>query len=144
MSSRAGSGRRAVRMEDAMDWKRTGNRRGMELKTVPVCGNKIRCEAGEREEVLDFPMLQFPALSGTGMVRHCFTTRLGGVSQGIFSTLNLSFIRGDDPEAVTENYRRVAQALDVDFGRIVCSDQTHTTNVRTVTEADAGKGLTRR
>ena len=66
MSSRAGSGRRAVRMEDAMDWKRTGNRRGMELKTVPVCGNKIRCEAGEREEVLDFPMLQFPALSGTG------------------------------------------------------------------------------
>ena len=143
MSSRAGSGRRAVRMEDAMDWKRTGNRRGMELKTVPVCGNKIRCEAGEREEVLDFPMLQFPALSGTGMVRHCFTTRLGGVSQGIFSTLNLSFIRGDDPEAVTENYRRVAQALDVDFRRIVCSDQTHTTNVRTVTEADAGKGLTR-
>lgn len=115
----------------------------MELKTVPVCGNKIRCEEGQWEEVLDFPMLQFPALNGTGMVRHCFTTRLGGVSQGIFSTLNLSFIRGDDPEAVTENYRRVAQALGVEYERIVCSDQTHTTNVRTVTEADAGKGLTR-
>ena len=33
--------------------------------------------------------------------------------------------------------------LEVDYERIVCSDQTHTTNVRVVTETDAGKGLVR-
>lgn len=93
------------------------------------------------EGIIDFPMLQFPALTETGIVKHCFTTRAGGVSADIFSTLNLSFTRGDDPDAVTENYRRVALATDVEFEKIVCSDQTHTTNVRVVTEGDIGKGL---
>ncbi len=87
------------------------------------------------------PLLKFPALEQTGIVKHGFTTRFGGVSEGMFSTLNLSFTRGDKKESVEENYRRVAQALQVDHERIVCSDQTHTTNVRVVTEADAGKGL---
>ncbi len=87
------------------------------------------------------PLLVFPALSQTGIVKHCFTTRIGGVSKGIFSSLNLSFTRGDDTDAVAENYRRVAEALDVDLTRIVCSDQTHTTNLRVITEADAGKGV---
>ena len=40
-------------------------------------------------------------------VPHCFTTRLGGVSTGIFDSLNLSFSRGDDPACVLENYRRI-------------------------------------
>jgi hypothetical protein len=88
-----------------------------------------------------FPLLEFPNLTGSGIVKHAFTTRLGGVSEGIFSTLNLSFTRGDEQTAVEENYRRVAQALEVDYHKIVCSDQTHTTNVRVVTETDAGKGL---
>ncbi|MCD8217197.1 MAG: polyphenol oxidase family protein [Clostridiales bacterium] len=89
------------------------------------------------------PLLKFPLLEEPNMVRHGFTTRLGGVSEGIFSALNLSFTRGDDPDHVTENYRRLAGALGVDLERIVCSDQTHTTNVRVVTEADAGKGVVR-
>ncbi|MCD8232563.1 MAG: peptidoglycan editing factor PgeF [Clostridiales bacterium] len=89
------------------------------------------------------PLLIFPALTQTGIVKHCFTTRAGGVSKGIFSSLNLSFTRGDDTDAVSENYRRVAEALDVDLTRIVCSDQTHTTNVRVITEEDAGKGVVR-
>ncbi len=91
---------------------------------------------------VEFPLLTFPALSDTGIVKHGFTTRLGGVSEGIFSTLNLSYTRGDEPEAVSENFRRTAEALGVDMDRIVCSHQTHTTNIRIVTEADAGKGVT--
>ncbi|MCD8364460.1 MAG: peptidoglycan editing factor PgeF [Clostridiales bacterium] len=87
------------------------------------------------------PLLKFPLLEDSGLVCHGFTTRLGGVSEGIFSSLNLSFTRGDDPERVTENFRRVSAALGVEMGRIVCSDQTHTTNVRVVTEEDAGKGV---
>lgn len=88
-----------------------------------------------------FPLLKFPILEQTGIVKHGFTTRLGGVSEGIFSTLNLSFTRGDVKKSVEENYRRVAQALQIDYRKIVCSDQTHTTNIRVVTEADAGKGI---
>ncbi|MCD8299956.1 MAG: peptidoglycan editing factor PgeF [Clostridiales bacterium] len=88
------------------------------------------------------PLLVFPDLKETGMVKHCFTTRMGGVSDGIFSTLNLSFTRGDDYAAVRENYRRVAEAMGVDLNRMVCSHQTHTTNVRVVTGEDAGKGIT--
>ncbi len=89
------------------------------------------------------PLLQFPILSDTKIVEHAFTTRDGGVSEGIFESLNLSYTRGDNPEAVTENYRRVANALHTDIEHIVCSDQTHTTNVRVVTERDAGKGVVR-
>lgn len=51
------------------------------------------------------PYLYYPLLEETGIVKHCFTTRLGGVSKGIFESLNLSFSRGDDPEAVKENFR---------------------------------------
>ena len=44
-------------------------------------------------------------------------------------------------ESVEENYRRVAETLGTDNGHLVCSDQTHTTNVRLVTKEDAGKGV---
>ncbi|MGN0202935.1 MAG: peptidoglycan editing factor PgeF [Coprococcus sp.] len=87
------------------------------------------------------PFIQFKNLSATGIVRHGFSTRLGGVSKGIFATMNLNFKRGDDPEDVMENYRRMAGALDVRVEDMVLSDQTHTTNVRVVTEEDRGKGI---
>ena len=57
--------------------------------------------------------------------------------------MNLSFTRGDDKAAVEENYRRLAKALEVDYEKFVFTDQTHTVNVRKVTGADAGKGLTK-
>ncbi len=75
------------------------------------------------------PLFVFPALEETGFVKHAFTTRKGGVSQGIYASLNLSFSRGDDEEAVKTNYRRLAQALCVPYGSFVCADQTHTANV---------------
>lgn len=92
---------------------------------------------------LTVPLLHIPLLESTGIVKEGFSTRAGGVSEGIFSTMNLSFTRGDKREAVEENYRRIAQALDVDYGRFVFSDQTHTTNVLQVTEKDAGNGIIR-
>ena len=45
-----------------------------------------------------------------GGVVHGFSTRLGGVSEGIFSSLNLSMTRGDDPGKVAENYRQIGRA----------------------------------
>lgn len=85
--------------------------------------------------------LVFPGIESTGLVRHLFTTRRGGVSEGIFDSMNLSYTRGDRKEAVDENFRRIAEIFDELPDRIVCSDQTHTTNVRLVTEEDAGKGV---
>ncbi len=89
------------------------------------------------------PFLQFPMLEETGMVIHGFSTRLGGVSKGEWSSMNLSFTRGDREEDVRENYRRIGEAIGFSCGALVCSDQTHTTNIRVVTEADRGKGFTR-
>lgn len=89
------------------------------------------------------PYLEYPLFRNTGIVRHGFSTRLGGVSQGCWSSLNLSFDRGDDPEAVRENFRRIGAAIGVKPEDMVLSRQTHTTNVRIMTEQDRGKGMTR-
>lgn len=85
--------------------------------------------------------LAYTHLDDCGLVKHGFSTRLGGISQGVFSSMNLSFARGDDPEAVKENYRRIGAAIGFSCENLVCSIQTHTTNVRVVTEADKGKGF---
>lgn len=58
------------------------------------------------------PFLEFPLFKNTGIVRHGFSTRLGGVSKGYYSSMNLSFERGDDPEAVRENFRRMGDATE--------------------------------
>lgn len=85
--------------------------------------------------------LTFPLLERTGLVRHLFSTRTGGVSEGIYSSMNLSYTRGDHKEAVDENFRRIAGVLGCKLQDIVCSDQTHTTNIRVVTRRDGGKGI---
>ena len=96
---------------------------------------------GDNESLV--PLLHFDKLEATGMVKHCFTTRAGGVSEDIFSTMNLSFTRGDDKEKVMENYRRIACALGEKIESFVCSDQTHTTNVLRVGKEQGGIGVTR-
>lgn len=85
--------------------------------------------------------LTFPILEQTGMVRHLFSTRVGGVSEDIYGTMNLSYTRGDRKEAVDENFRRIARVLGCDLDDIVCSDQTHTVNLRIVSREDGGKGI---
>ncbi len=87
--------------------------------------------------------LSYPSFEKIPQVVHGFSTRLGGVSEGIYSSMNLSFTRGDSEEAVRENYRRMADALGFSCEDIVTSDQTHTTNVRVITEEDRGNGITR-
>ena len=85
--------------------------------------------------------LTYPAFEDMDWLVHGFSTRLGGVSQGIYSSMNLSFTRGDEESCVRENYRRISQAMGFDMNSIVTSDQTHTNNVRKITEKDRGKGI---
>lgn len=84
--------------------------------------------------------ITFPKLTGCGAVRHTFSTRLGGVSEGQFSTMNMSFRSGDKRENVERNYEILCGAVGIDTRHLVLTRQTHTANVRTVTAADCGTG----
>lgn len=109
----------------------------MQLKRKS-CGEHMKVNRYKQIEYLTFPLLE-----QSGMVRHLFSTRMGGVSEGIYASMNLSYSRGDKKEAVDENFKRMAEIFDTTPDKIVCSRQTHTTNVRLVTKEDCGKGVTR-
>ena len=79
----------------------------------------------------------FDKLSG---LRHCFSTRVGGVSEGCYESLNLAF-REDKKENVAENYSRLCGAIGVDSRNTVWTRQVHTDNVLRVYPEDRGKGL---
>lgn len=87
------------------------------------------------------PFFSYPLLEQTGLVKHGFSTRLGGVSKGVWASMNISTTRGDDPAAIAENRRRIASAIGVDENKMVFTRQIHTTNVAAVTEKDFGASL---
>ena len=66
-------------------------------------------------------------------VPHCFTTRLGGVSTGTLSSMNISHHRGDAPENVEKNYHILAHALGFSAENLVLSHQIHSDIIRNVT-----------
>ena len=72
---------------------------------------------------------------------HCFTTRLGGVSRGSLSSLNIGIHRGDLLENVLKNYEILGNALGFDSKNLVLSHQTHTDIVLRVGKEQAGPGL---
>ena len=74
-------------------------------------------------------------------VPHAFTTRLGGVSTGCLSSLNIGTSRGDSRENVLENYAILGKALGFDPKNAVLSRQVHSSVVHVVTEDDRGAGL---
>ena len=80
------------------------------------------------------PYFYFPILEQSGLVHHGFSTRLGGVSSGEFSTMNFNMTRGDDPANVEENFRRFCNAIGCSWDRAIMTHQTHTVNLRVITE----------
>ena len=86
-------------------------------------------------------LLTFDALDRVDFIRHGFSTRNGGVSEGEFASMNLSFGRGDPGENVEENYRRICAALDVDPALLVSAHQDHHTGIRRVFAEDGGTGV---
>ena len=88
-------------------------------------------------------VVQFPAFSEYSDLVHAYSTRMGGVSEGIYSTMNFRFGIGDSDDNVRENYRRVFEALGIPEGSEVFTKQTHTTNVRVATAEDKGTGIGR-
>ncbi|HJC41771.1 MAG TPA: peptidoglycan editing factor PgeF [Candidatus Intestinimonas pullistercoris] len=80
-------------------------------------------------------------LEAAGGVVHGFSTRLGGVSTGIYASMDLGTTRGDDSEHVRENYRRFLAAIGAAPDRIAMSNQVHSDVVRPVTVSDIKKDL---
>ena len=107
-------------------WKRKGN-----------------SEVLKKRERNGVPYLTFPAFDEISGIVHGFSTRYGGVSTEELFSMNLSFSREKKKENVMENFRRIGKAIGFSIDQLVLSDQTHTTNVREVTEQDRGKGIVR-
>jgi YfiH family protein len=74
-------------------------------------------------------MLQASSLAALPGIRHAFFTRSGGVSQGVYSSLNGGVGSRDAPEKVTENRARMAAALGVNADRFLTAFQIHSPDV---------------
>ena len=78
--------------------------------------------------------IQSPALAGIAGVRHGFFGRRGGVSEGLWASLNVGLRSGDRPERIAANRALAAAELDVEPGRLVTARQVHGAGVLTVAE----------
>ena len=87
------------------------------------------------------PYLTYNSLSEINFINHAFSTRLGGVSKGEFTSMNMAFNRGDNPESVTENYKRICKSAGFEFDSLTASAQDHNTFVRAVTSENKGVGI---
>lgn len=90
------------------------------------------------------PYLEFTPLIDIPFITHGFSTRLGGVSTGMFSSLNLgagSSVYHDSSDNIKENFIRITESIGVEPDSLVISDQVHKTVVRLVNYNDRGKGF---
>ncbi len=90
-----------------------------------------------RESANGIVFYRFEGLADAGLT-HAFLTRLGGVSQGPYATLNLGHTVGDDLGAVQENHRRVFALFGVGRGQVVSPYQVHGAHVRPVGREHGG------
>jgi len=89
------------------------------------------------------PYIKFKCFEGIDFINYGFSTRLGGTSKGIFSSMNLSFARGDDKNCVSKNFELIADAIGTTPQNMVYAMQTHTTNVLKVGKNECGMGVVR-
>lgn len=79
----------------------------------------------------------------TGLVKHCFTTRCGGVSENEYKSLNLRMNSGDSRENILRNYKIICDEIDVNFENLVFSNQVHCDTIYRVGTEDMGNGITK-
>ncbi|MGB0631838.1 MAG: peptidoglycan editing factor PgeF [Alphaproteobacteria bacterium] len=82
-------------------------------------------------------MIESDLFADASNIRHGFFTRDGGVSEGIYGSLNCGAGSSDDPENVTENKRRAAERIGVGADRLVTLYQVHSADVVTIEDAGA-------
>ncbi|WP_129596417.1 peptidoglycan editing factor PgeF [Anaerophilus nitritogenes] len=82
-----------------------------------------------------------PSFEKTKLVKHGFSSKIGGVSKGSYESLNLGFKTNDLKENVENNYKKITKALDLSIQNLVFSDQVHKDHIKIVTKKDCGKGI---
>lgn len=87
--------------------------------------------------------ITFPLFDKCSSVNCVFTTRLGGVSTGKYSSMNMSITGGDDRQNVIKNYEIICKCAGINPAHLVLGHQMHTNNVVCVTEEDIGRGITK-
>lgn len=85
----------------------------------------------------EIPFFVSDGMEAAGGVAHGFSTRIGGVSEGMWAGLNLSPTRGDDPDHVRENCRRFFAAIGAKGENLARTNQVHEDGVRIITTADS-------
>ena len=78
--------------------------------------------------------IQTPALADLSGVQHRFFTRKGGVSAGLYTSLNCGYGSGDSPDNVRENRRRVAEVFGLGEPDLLTLHQIHSADVLTVAQ----------
>jgi len=94
-----------------------------------------------RLRLTDTPVLTFKALDSLPFIRHGLSTRLGGVSDDVWQSMNLGFTRGDDENKVRENFKRICKAIGIKDNKLISVSQVHSDKIQLVTKEDCGKGF---
>lgn len=102
----------------------------------------VRCgfEKKQRGGVVYFTI---PSFDQCGCATAGFTSRMGGVSEGCYKSLNFSLKREGSIRNLQENFRRAAGALGVAYESLVLDNYAHGDGIYHATKEDCGKGLTR-
>ena len=85
--------------------------------------------------------LTIPAFDRTGLVKHCFTTRQGGISSGLYFSLNTSPFKSDCLFNVHKNLEIVCSSIGIDYEKLVMSKQVHGDIIKVVNNKLDGKQL---
>lgn len=104
-------------------------------------GQIIRRKKYNLNQAGECQFLTFPQLEKYTELKHLFTTRLGGVSEGCCSSWNFGAKSLDTEGNINRNYEILGDVLGISTDRMVTSAQTHTTNIRVVTAEDGGTGI---
>jgi len=78
------------------------------------------------------PLRFFNHLNQYDNILHFISSRDGGVSPGIYHSLNLSYTAGDETDNVTENRKRLAEELGITPAHLVFPGQSHSANIRVI------------
>ena len=77
----------------------------------------------------------------TGLVKHGFSTRCGGVSENEYKSMNLRMNCDDKLENILKNYEIFSREIGVNFENLVFSNQVHCDTIKSVTKEDMGNGI---
>ena len=113
------------------------------IHIIKNTNNIVNEETTLIKESQEVPYITFKRLNEISWIKNAFSTRIGGVSEGIYKSMNLSFTLNDEKEKVLENFKIFGNAIGVDVNNMVYSMQTHTTNVKKITSDNKGMGIVR-